>query len=218
MSSRLKAKIAMSINDFPEIISGNDVKLELISQFDWFKDVSQKELDDIIDHTSAKEFQEMADEVMEYVIPRAMDNYTIKTIYTREFATELRWLLARALYVDKFSIIVNLIQSSQPADTAIFNRPLMFSSTLYTARRLRALQNEGYISFDASFKNRTDENERPLDTISDNQLTNMINQAHEIAIKRALKSPLATRILTQVANSRLNIITDEYWVRKGIRK
>ena len=160
----------------------------------------------------------MADEVMEYVIPRAMDNYTIKTIYTREFATELRWLLARALYVDKFSIIVNLIQSSQPADTAIFNRPLMFSNTLYTAKRLRALQNEGYISFDASFKNRTDENERPLDTISDNQLTNMISQAHEIAIKRALKSPLATRILTQVANSRLNIITDEYWVRKGIRK
>ena len=221
MQSRLKRilqKQALSIDAFPEVISAKDVKMELVSQFDWFKDIPTEKLDQLIASIPEKEYQSMADDVNSFVQTQVMNNNTVKAIYTKEFANELRWLLARALYVDKFSIIINLNSSGQAADPAIFSRPLMFSGTLYTARILKKLQSEGYIKWDE--KTDLDEyDDGPVSLIPEARVNQIIQEAHNVALKRTLNNTnLVTTIMNKIADSRLNIISDEFWVKHGIRQ
>ena len=211
MISRLK-KLAMSINDFPVVLTANDVKMELISQFDWFTDTSKEQLEQVIESTPAVEFAQIAQDINDDIIPLAMDNYVIKSLYTKEFSIELRWLLARALYVDKFSINVNLINQKQPADPQVFNHALLFSNSLYTPERLRRLQDRGFISF------ANEQDTKPLDEISNGLLDRMIREAHEVAIVRVLtRYPITQQILYRLAEDRLNIYTNEFWINKNIR-
>ena len=214
--TRLKKllKTAMSINDFPKSIVANDVKLELLSQFDWFKDTPKEKLDAIIDSTPDSEYQKMAEDINDAIREHSMNNNIIKGTYTQELSIEIRWLLARALYVDKHSISVDLNNHGQAADPEIFAKPLMFSGTYYTARRLKMLQDLGYIYF-------TDNEEhefQPIDALSEAKVNAIIKEAHEIAISRALNSSSARNIMNKIAENRLNIVTDEFWHKHGLRQ
>lgn len=209
--SRLK-KSAMSINDVPNAITANDVKMELISQFDWFENIPKEQLDKLIDETPNEEFATIAKEINDEVIPLVLDDFYIKKYYTKEFSIELRWLLAHALYIDKFALVIQLMNGNQPAAPDIFNRRLMLTLPVYDTRKLRQLQAEGYISY------AKDNSSKPLDDISDSQLTRMIATAHEVAIERVLKHyPKTPDIIAKYTEERLNIHTNEFWIKHNIR-
>lgn len=220
ITSRLKKvleKTAMSINDFPQIITGNDVKLELISQFDWFNDIPKEQLDNIIDNTSEKDFQQIANEINNEIIPEALNDPTIKAFYMKEFGFELRWLVARALYVDKFDVIIQLMNNRTPLDPIAFGRPLLLSDSLYTPSKLRQLQDQNPHAI--RFCTQSKLEGQPFDKISDSQLAKMIKEAHEVAIQRTFHPERHVQNrLALLAQRRLDIHTNEFWINHNIRK
>ena len=213
-------KVAANATDFPITITANDVKMELVSQFDWFPNVPQEELDKIIDSASQNEYQSMADEINEYLVERTMNNAATKGLYAHRLAREIRYGLARALYLKKTDIIVQLENNFKLINSDIAQRPLLFTVSLYNARILKQLQDEGYIKYSDEYMQEHKEDaelELPIDRLIESKVNRIIAEAHDIAIDYVLKSQLVTKVREQIAEKRLDIITNEFWISKGIR-